>query len=218
MTCDRYWREGIVLVERGADDPHRHSCADCTAAHAARQELVDSLPLVGGGYTGDPRWQAGVWRRIQAERPPARALWRWKLASGLATACMVLLAFGLFRGGGPGDEARPSFAYLSGPAAMRAGSGHHVDDRLRIAVGDTAEVRIYHGDHLLLRCGPRESKPGCTPDDRGMIVELPLAVPGPYAALVFDASAALPAVGYDHDRAALDAAGVHPTEQKFTVP
>jgi hypothetical protein len=100
---------------------------------------------------------------------------------------------------------------------MRAASGHHVDDRLRIAVGEASEVRIYRGDQLVLRCGPRESKHGCTPDDRGMIVELPLDVPGPYQALVFEAPAALPAVGYDHDRAALDAAGVHPTEQRFTV-
>jgi hypothetical protein len=216
MTCERYWREGIVLVERGDADPHRDSCPDCTRAHAARQELIDSLPLVGGGYTGDPRWQAGVWRRIQAEQAPAPRAWPWKLTSGLSVAAaVVMVALGLFHGGGA--EPRPSFEFISGPVAMRSRADHHVDDRLRVAVGGASEVRIYRGDKLVLRCGPRESKPGCTPDDRGMIVERTLDVPGGYEVLVFEATAALPAVGYDTDYGALDKAGIHPTEQKFTV-
>ena len=28
MTCERYWRDGVVLVERGLDDPHRDGCGD----------------------------------------------------------------------------------------------------------------------------------------------------------------------------------------------
>jgi hypothetical protein len=172
--------------------------------------------MVGGSYTGDPRWQAGVWRRIQAEQAPAPApAWPWKLTSGLSVAAaVVMVAIGLFRGGG---EARPSFEFITGPVTMRSGTGHHVDDRLRVAVGGTSEVRIYRNDKLVLRCGPRESKPGCTPDDRGMIAKRLLDTPGAYEVLVFEATAALPAVGYDADYGALDKAGIHPTEQKFTV-
>ena len=40
MTCERYWQDGVLLVEQGQRDPHRDDCADCRGAHAAREEMV----------------------------------------------------------------------------------------------------------------------------------------------------------------------------------
>jgi hypothetical protein len=73
-SCDRYWRAGVLLVERGEPDPHRDQCAACREAHAARDELVAVLSLVAATATGEPGWQARVWSGIEQltdERRPA---------------------------------------------------------------------------------------------------------------------------------------------------
>ena len=64
MRCEHYWREGILLVERGEPDPHRETCAVCRREHEIRAELVGAFPLVGPRSVGDPAWEARVWRRI----------------------------------------------------------------------------------------------------------------------------------------------------------
>jgi hypothetical protein len=73
-SCDRYWRAGVLLAERGEPDPHRDHCAACREAHAARDELVAALSLVAATANGEPGWQARVWSRIEqlaGERRPA---------------------------------------------------------------------------------------------------------------------------------------------------
>lgn len=72
MTCTRYWRDGIVLVERDQPDPHREACEDCRREHAARYELVRALPMIGGAPRCDTDWQARVWQQItrDSDRKP----------------------------------------------------------------------------------------------------------------------------------------------------
>ena len=64
MSCEHYWREGILLAERDEPDPHRETCVVCRREHQLRAELVRALPLVGAMAAGDPAWKARVWRRI----------------------------------------------------------------------------------------------------------------------------------------------------------
>ena len=86
MSCERYWREGIVLVERGEPDSHRDGCADCRRQHMARQQLVRAIPLVGAMPDEDSNWQARVWRQIAREaiasagRAGIRGWW-WSLGA-----------------------------------------------------------------------------------------------------------------------------------------
>ncbi|TMQ05953.1 MAG: hypothetical protein E6J91_39235, partial [Deltaproteobacteria bacterium] len=90
MTCDHYWRDGILLVESGEPDPHRDTCVVCRREHQGREELVRALPLVGGTTTGDPNWEARVWSRIARLEPPRGPRW-WRLGGGLAAACALVL-------------------------------------------------------------------------------------------------------------------------------
>ncbi|HEY0476696.1 MAG TPA: hypothetical protein VGD37_04180 [Kofleriaceae bacterium] len=215
MTCERYWRDGIVLVERGLDDPHRDGCADCTLAHASRQELIDALPLIGADYPGDPDWQAKVWRRIDEQRRPAPVRWRWQLAGALAAACAIALWVGIGRER-PG-EARPAMAIIPGEVAMRSGSVT-VGARLRVEVDETSEVWIYRGGHLVFRCRAREVAEGCTPDSDGMVAQFVLLVPGKYLAIaVKTPPSTLPHGELDDDRAALISAGIEPDEYPVAV-
>lgn len=213
MTCDRYWREGIVLVERGLDDPHRVDCADCTRAHASRQELIEALPLIGAGHAGNPRWQAEVWRRVNGERSPLLARWRW-LASALAIACAVMLWLG--RGGMRVAEQRPVFETFEGGVAMRTSSvvaGAH----LRVRVDATSEVWLYRAGHLELQCRARQGSGPCARDPDGMTVDVVLSITGRYTAFAVEAPVAPPPKVLDDARAALESAGARYVERPITV-
>lgn len=67
MTCERYWREGVVLYERGVSDLHRESCTTCQDAHAVLMAMADALPLVGEDIVTDPLWKSKVLEAIDAE-------------------------------------------------------------------------------------------------------------------------------------------------------
>lgn len=215
MSCERYWRDGIVLVERGLDDPHRDGCEDCMRAHASRQELIDALPLIGAGYTGDPDWQAKVWQRIDGKRAHAPLRWRWQLAGALTVACAVALWIGLGRT--RSGDVRPRVDIIENGVPMRSRAAH-VDDHVQVAVGETSDVWIYRADHLVLSCRARKASDGCTPDANGMIVELPLSVPGMYRVFVFEVPGALvPRGRLDEDLAALESANVSYKEYRVSV-
>jgi hypothetical protein len=217
MTCARYWREGILLVERGLDDQHRDDCAACTRAHASRRELVEALPLIGASYTGDPHWQANVWRRIDGERAGTRWRWRWQLDSVLVVACALALWLGLDRTrSDPSDGARPRVEIIAGGVAMRSTSAN-VDDRLQVTVGETSEVWIYRAERLVLQCRARQVSDRCTPDSHGMIVNLVLSIPGAYHVLVIEAPVAQPRGKLDEARAALESAGAEYSDHPLSV-
>lgn len=99
MSCDRYWRTGVDLVEAGEPDPHRQECPSCQQEHEARTEIVRALRRVGEGATGDPGWQVKVWERIAsletagAQRgAPRRRGWA-RLATWLAAGWRRRLPF-----------------------------------------------------------------------------------------------------------------------------
>jgi len=220
MSCERYWREGIVLVERGLDDPHRDSCEDCMRAHASRQELIEALPLIGAGSTGDPYWQAKVWQRIEGERARAPWRWRWQLSGALTVVCIVALWIGLGRG--RPDEVRTRdgiqspIKIIAEGAPMRSGDAH-VDDLLRVTVGETSDVWIYRAGRLVLQCRARHVSDGCTLAPHGMIVELRLSIPVTYRVIITAAPVALHPRGVlDKDVEALESAGV--LYKEYSVP
>jgi len=210
MTCERYWREGIVLVERGLDDPHRVTCADCASAHASRQELIEALPLIGAGRTGDLRWQAQVWRRIDGARGFRLARWGWPIASVLAAACAVVLWLG--RAGAP--DGRPTFETFQDGVARR-GSSLVVGVQLRVRVNATSEVWVYRGDRLVVHCPT--PKDACRRDASGMTVDAILATAGRYHAFAIEAPAVVPSGDLDHDSAALESAGTSYVVRHFVV-
>jgi hypothetical protein len=191
--CEHYWRDGVLMVERGQADPHRDDCLACRRAHEARGQLVRALALVGAG-AGDPWWQERVWQAIRRERAgkPAAA-WSWMpWASALAAAC-VLLAFvsarGLYhRERGEGELARPRIDIVPSEVATRSTSAG-IGDRVRIAAAAHQEVRIYRGEKLLLRCtaAAAATTPGCAADAGGLTAEHVLRLPGEYQLLIVSA-------------------------------
>jgi hypothetical protein len=205
MTCERYWRDGVLLVERGLDDPHRDGCEGCASAHASRQELIDALPLIGADVTGDPHWQAKVWQVIDGRpaRPPWR--WRWQLAGVLAAAAAIALWIGLDRAR-PRDV-RPSVAVIETGPPRRSGAPH-VDDHLQVFAGKDSDVWIYRETRLVLQCRPRQASDLCAPDPDGMTINMKLSLPGEYHVIITMAPFALePSGKLDDDLGALESAG-----------
>ncbi len=198
MTCERYWRDGIVLSERGELDPHRATCPDCRREHAACQELVRAMPRLGS-VPGDSQWQARVWRQIAQEgaalgrQPALRSTWQW-LCGGLVAACVALLvwvAVGRQTATSGGDgvvasdavERLPRIEIISGPVAMRSTSAR-VGDRVRISARPDDEIRVYRADHLLLRCAPKATPMGCVRSARRVVAETTFTVAGDYQLVV----------------------------------
>jgi hypothetical protein len=217
MTCERYWREGILLEERGEHDPHRETCDDCQRAHREREQLVRALPEVGAASSGDPDWQRHVWRRI-ARQETSRARRSYWLGGGLA-AVGALAAIALYvtreappdgwiagdaerSAGGP----RPRIEIVSSRASMRSSSAR-VGDRVRISVRPGSEVRIYRADRLVLRCPAWQTSPGCTPDAAGLVADTALTTAGDYQLVTITSATVDPAGARDQDLAAVMDAG-----------
>ncbi len=214
MACERYWREGILLDERGEHDPHRETCDDCRRAHRERELLIRALPEVGAASAGDPDWQNHVWRRI-ARQETSRARRSYWLGGALAAAG-VLAAVGLYvtRETHPGDwiagdaerGTRPRIDIVSSRTPMRSSSAR-VGDRVRISVLPGCEVRIYRADHLVLRCPAWQTSPGCTPDAAGLVAEATLITAGDYQLVTITSATVDPAGALDRDLAAVVDAG-----------
>jgi hypothetical protein len=212
MTCERYWRDGIALVERGEPDPHRASCEDCRRAHAARNELVHALPLIGQHAEGDPHWQAHVWRRIDRRASPSvvsRYVIGALAAAAVTTAFWLLVGNREERGHGevavaPADKL-PRIEIISGPVAMRSTSAR-VGDRVRISAKPDDEIRVYRAEQLMLRCSARQASAGCTRTSRGLVSETTLETAGEYQLVVIKSGAVEPVGKLATDLAAIVAA------------
>lgn len=218
MTCERYWRKGILREERGEHDPHRETCDDCRRAHRERELLIRALPEVGAASSGDPDWQNHVWRRI-ARQETSRARRSYGLG-GVLAAVGVLAAIGLYltrqahpdgwiagdaeRSAEPG--ARPRIEIVSSRTPMRSSSAR-VGDQVRISVRPGSEVRIYRADRLVLRCPAWQTSPGCMPDAAGLVAEAALTTAGDYQLVTITSATVDPAGALDRDLAAVVDAG-----------
>ncbi|HWO26609.1 MAG TPA: hypothetical protein VNO30_48100 [Kofleriaceae bacterium] len=203
MRCERYWKDGVLLVEQGRPDPHRDECLDCRREHEARGELVRAFELVGA-RGGNPRWQSNVLRAI--EEKPSAPWYAW--AGALAAACLVaVVAVPRLRGGEPADTERPRIEIVPSEIAMRS-TAAGIGDRVRVRVRATDEARIYRGDRLLLRCTADTPKTAeCAREDGGLRAEHVLALPGEYRLVIMPAGIAEPAGSFDRDLAAITAGG-----------
>jgi hypothetical protein len=207
MSCDRYWREGVLLVEQGLPDPHRETCDDCKRAHAARDELVRALPHVGPASAGRPDWQAHVWARIARDQPQPTSRRAWFLGgAAVATIAILVVVFGWGRWR---DEPRRSYVTMVGveKGAGTRGDTAAVGDRIRVELHPADELRVYRRSELVFRCGDTLSTPGCTHDARGSVGRYTLASDGDYTVVILTKPIIEPAGSLDRDLAAIVTAG-----------
>jgi hypothetical protein len=204
MSCDLYWREGILLAERGEPDPHRDGCVACRREHNVRDELIAALPLVWATSGGDTGWQARVWSRIDQLEPRRSRRRRWCQTGGLVAAFAAVLLWWFVR---RGDELRPRIEVVPGEVAMRSTSSPSIGDRVRVLVGPSEEVRVYRADHLVLRCPAEATAPGCRLDRHGLVAETLLAAAGDYQLVIVRSATAAPLGRLDRDLGAIVAAG-----------
>lgn len=201
MKCDRFAREGSLALERGEPlDPHYASCADCAAALRAYRAIAGDLGGLAADAAPSGDWQARVHARIARERAPRRRWW-WLALPVAAAAALALWV------------TRPSpvtlgldVQVLPGPGQARAETPK-AGDRVAIVAtvgGEAAELRVYRGDEVLLRCS---DAPPCARAEGRVSAEFVLPGPGRYRTLLVVGEAAAPSGGLDADVSAARAAG-----------
>jgi hypothetical protein len=223
MSCRRYWREGIVLVERGEPDPHRETCVDCRRAHAARHELVRAIPMSNAPPRGESDWQARVWQQIAVEgkrqpQTPSKSRWWWSLAPVFA-ACVVLLVGYRTRQREPDEFAdlqplfqkyrSPRIEIISGPVVKRSTSAR-VGDRVRISARAGDDIRLYRAERLVMRCTAKAPSAECTRTDHGIVAETAFDTPGDYQLVVIEGMVIEPVGSLGADLAPVIKAGGDP--------
>src|ERR1700755_3214732 len=123
MSCELYWRDRILHVERGESDPHRDGCTDCQREHLAREEIIRALPFVAADEFGDSDWQARGWVRV-ARQERAGPATRWFLGSMMATACVLVVASWMLLRDRDHDQELasdgPEIEVTAGPVASRS--------------------------------------------------------------------------------------------------
>jgi hypothetical protein len=200
--CDRFEREALLDIERGAPlDPHFATCADCRAAAERHRALAEDLRSLVGGEEPPAGWRDAVWERAAAG-PARRRSHGWTWAAGLAAAAAVAVVLL------PRPAARPvslAVDVLAGPAAARRTDTTAVGSRLALRIplrGEgRAELRVYRNDtDLVLRCA---DQPPCRRSGRDLVAEVTLDAIGRYqpVAVVFTREVPAPGRGLDRDSA-----------------
>jgi hypothetical protein len=216
MTCERYWRDGVVLAEQGLPDLHREGCEVCQRAHAERGELVRAVGETGPRDEGRPDWQLRVWQQIAREekRAGVRRGW-WFAGGGLAVAGAVAVALYLGRERAP-EPYKTVSVLEKGPVVKRGDA--QVGDRVRTMLAPEDEVRIYRGGELVFRCAGGMAGPQCTHDKRGSVARFELPSAGDYTIVIVTRGAVEPVGSFDRDMAALVQANVaYRIEQELAV-
>lgn len=223
MSCKRYWREGIVLAERGEPDPHRESCVDCCRAHAARHELVRAIPMAHPAPRGDSDWQARVWQQIAGEGraaapPPSASRWWWSLPPALAMCAALVL---WLRPSGPvsldenesaqisSADGLPRIEIISGPVVKRSASAR-VGDGVRIWARPGDDIRVYRAERLLMRCTAKMPSADCIHTRHSIVAETAFPTPGEYQLVVIPAMEIEPVGSLSADLAPVTRAGGDP--------
>ena len=236
MTCERYWREGVVSYERGEIDPHLESCVDCQQAHAACAQMIEALPHVGDDVVGDPFWQAKVLERVDAREARPWSKWSWWLGGAFAGACAIFCVW-LVVGRKPDLDdihygitktesgvTRRSATRMGEPREPDSGSKQRsasIDDAVTITVRPTEEIRVYRADRLVLRCPTLN--PRCVTDERSVVAHAVFETAGEYQVVVIKPPAgapkpiAEPVGNLDGDLSAVVSAGGDYEETDYTV-
>lgn len=207
MSCERYWSDGVVLVEQGVADTHRETCDDCQRAHRGRAELVAALPFVGIERTGDSLWKQKVWAEIERQRG-GRRVGTWWIASFAAAAAVVVAVWWGWRDRGGEQVAadkRNEIEIVQGQVAMRSQAAR-VGDRIRVNAEAGEEVRVYRAEQLVSRCAA-DAGASCRREERWLVSEIELSVAGEYAIVVLSTPAPAPLGSLDSDLAAVVTAG-----------
>lgn len=217
MRCDRYWRDGILLVEQGRPDPHRDTCLDCRREHEARNELVRALGDVSAREAGSTGWQQRVLGQIAREAAPPRRRWIALPGALVATGAVAALAVGVFvlvpiSRPDPGPDT-PKIEMVAGRIARRA-QQPSVDDAVKVTVRASQEIWIYRDDKLQLRCAASTTSDAqrtmCTRDGDHLVMQYTFSLVGAYQLVIVLENGerpVLPTGGLDRDVAALTSAG-----------
>lgn len=150
MSCERFEREGLLLLEQGAALPeHFATCADCIAARRACEGLRAELATAMAGEEPPLGWQARVKAEIAARRRSRGAWRRWLWLAGPALAAAALLVLWVRTEREPGEKLALVVEVQEG-TIVRRGKDAHPGDRLRLR-GMTggarfAELRVYRND------------------------------------------------------------------------
>lgn len=68
MSCNRFEREGLLLLEEGEPlSEHFATCEDCLAARGAYERLQEGLRWVASEAEPSEDWQARTWRAIREQ-------------------------------------------------------------------------------------------------------------------------------------------------------
>jgi hypothetical protein len=204
MSCDRFWREGLLLFEQGLPDEHGATCLSCRRALEDHLQLTRALSAIGNDLPAVVGWQERVWREV--DRPaaaPVVSRWRWWLPNAFVAACAVFaLCLGLSN---RQPAVEPRVEIIRGPVAVRTQSAHS-GDRVRVTAHATDEIRIYRAERLVLRCRDGTVIAACLLDHE-LVADMLLELPGDYQVVVITAGTAPSGGTLDHDLASLRAAG-----------
>ncbi|HEV8631012.1 MAG TPA: hypothetical protein VGV61_11900 [Thermoanaerobaculia bacterium] len=198
--CNRFAEEALLRIEQGLPlDDHFATCPDCLEARAVYERLRAGIASLEGDLAPSPRWQAEVWRRIEARRARRRGWLPWVLATGLAAALAVLL---LLRTPA-GDLGSVSLrADVQRGAAVLRGDEARPGDLLRLVASTGgaahAELRVYRNDReLVLRCADRQP---CVRSGRSLRAIVALDAVGSYQPLLLVGEQPFPPPTADLDR------------------
>jgi len=210
MNCARYWREGVLLAERGEHDPHRDGCISCRREHRAREDIIHALPLVAVEARGDSGWEARVWNRIRCSesKQPERRSWRpSRIALVFAVASMGVPVCLLNLSRQSLTAMRPDITFAGNGKVVMRSTSPRVGDLVRIKVLPTDEIRVYCSDNLVFRCSAHSNLPGCRTDARAMEMEAQLPASGPCRVVTIPAITAPPVGDLYRDLEAVISAG-----------
>lgn len=210
MSCDRFWRDGIRMVEEGVHDAHGDTCTSCRRAVQEYQRLAAALGMIGRVAPGAVSWQDHVWREVRGLQRATSPVGRWWFALRVGTIC-TLIAVCLIAAEHEPAPPRVEVVASSVAAPSRAAD---VGDRVRITVQSMVEIRIYRRERLVLRS---LAEPRVFTSTHAHVTELALELPGAYNVVVIASGASPSGATFDADLAALRETGAEFQVTEITV-
>lgn len=225
MSCERYWKKGIELVERGEPDPHRETCEDCQREHLQRAELIGLFPLIVDEHVkSDPNWQARVWRQVAHARERKRH-GIWFFGSAFVSTLVLVLLWWL---PGPPSAVMPMAMSRievqrrgSPTRSAAAGDSFALGDFIYVHVNPGEEVRLYRNGEMLQQCSLPGRQANCVPDGHGISLEAHLTFPVRYQIMTIERGTAVeipqPTNSFEGDRRSVRESGAREQHMEITV-